>query len=104
MPDYQLGKIYVIHNSENENKYYSSTTLALRQRLYNHRSACRNQKKKSKFYTAMREIGIEKFRIELVEERPCNSKQDLEKTEAEFIQNNREFSYNMRVPKIINFQ
>ena len=81
---YQDGKIYKILNSETDDVYVGSTTQKLSKRMTNHRT---NAKKGVThfLYQKMREIGGDKFYIELVEKYPCNSLEQLNKREGEWI-------------------
>ena len=76
---YTNGKIYVIRNEINMRIYVGATTQSLAKRMSWHRNACRNTKTKAglKLYVAMREIGIERFHIELLENCPCDTKEQL---------------------------
>jgi group I intron endonuclease len=86
MPNYSLGKIYKIVNSENEKVYIGSTVQRLSKRMAGHRDAVRAGEELSRFYKAMRKIGIDKFKIELVKEFPCSDKKELETEEFRIIQ------------------
>jgi group I intron endonuclease len=89
--DYQNGKIYVIRNHINALVYVGSTTQALSKRMAYHRSDYK-RKTTSKFYQACNEIGIDEFHIELLEDCPCESREQLLRREGYYI---REYdSYN----------
>lgn len=84
MPDYQNGKIYKLWSPQGteDEIYIGSTTQLLYKRKSSHKS---NKKCQSK-------ILFEKYddvRIEVIEEYPCNDKQELEKKEGEYIRNNK---------------
>jgi hypothetical protein len=81
MPDYQNGKIYKLISPSKNLVYYGSTIQTLSQRLATHRR--NNNKCMSKLV-----LECEDYKIELVEEYPCNNKQQLEKKEGEYIKNN----------------
>lgn len=82
MPDYQLGKIYKVVNSENEIVYYGSTAQKLLcVRMGGHKRLCAIPTKTSKWVTALRTIGADKFTIVLIHAFPCNSKAELEAEE-----------------------
>jgi group I intron endonuclease len=84
--DYANGKVYVIRNTENDKVYVGSTTQPLSKRMASHRSDMYNPKTQHyKIYQSMREIGVEKFYIELLELYPCNTQEELNKREGEFI-------------------
>lgn len=84
MVNYQQAKIYLIQliNSVNATVYIGSTTSSLSVRMGNHRSTARNRPDvTAPIYEAMREHGVETFRIILVKNFPCNSKEELEAEE-----------------------
>jgi hypothetical protein len=61
------GKIYQITNNITDDVYVGATTQALYKRLYRHK--CDMEKGvESKFYDLMRNVGKDKFKIELIEE------------------------------------
>lgn len=80
MVNYQNGKIYKIISSKPELKelcYVGSTTKrTLAERMSGHRSSCRAGII-SQIYQVMRTHGIEHFQILLIENYPCNSKDEL---------------------------
>ena len=84
---YQDGKIYKILNSESDDVYVGSTTQKLSKRMTNHRTQAKNGKNHL-LYQQMREIGDDKFYIELVENYPCESLEQLNKREGEWIHSN----------------
>jgi len=75
--DYQNGKIYKIVNDVNDMIYVGSTTTTLSRRLSCHKV----NKGTSRFYTELRAIGKEHFRIILIELFPCTCKSELEARE-----------------------
>lgn len=86
MPDYSQGKIYIIHNTENELKYVGSTTQSLSKRMAKHRMRYIHENLiESKIYKAFNDIGIEKFYIELHHYYSCSSKAELEAEEGKII-------------------
>lgn len=85
MENYKNGKIYAIRSRKNiEHVYYGSTFQDLEKRMLQHNSDA---------------VGVDRFRssamiiscgdayIELVEEFPCNTKQELEKREGWYQKN-----------------
>ena len=80
---YQDGKIYAVRNDITDDIYIGSTTMALSKRMVKHRCHAKTQPDVSLFYTFMNETGIEHFYIELVENFPCNSVEELRKREGE---------------------
>ena len=81
---YQDGKIYKILNSETDDVYFGSTTQKLSKRMTNHRTQAKSGKTHL-LYQKMREIGDDKFYIELVEYFPCENLEQLNKREGEWI-------------------
>jgi hypothetical protein len=81
MANYQKGKIYKIINDVNDQVYIGSTTQALSCHMSTHCSNARNRCGNSYFYSKMRQIGVEHFKIVLVKDFPCNSTAELEAEE-----------------------
>ena len=82
---YENGVIYKITNTVNNEVYVGSTTTDLEVRMIKHKCDAKKRPELSKCYTFMNEHGIENFDIEIVEEYPCEGKQQLEKREGEII-------------------
>tara|TARA_R110000744_G_scaffold363491_1_gene471826 strand:+ start:135 stop:668 length:534 start_codon:yes stop_codon:yes gene_type:complete len=86
MPDYSLGKIYMIYpkveDPDEGDVYYGSTTETLGRRMAKHRyqSYCK---------ILFDKYGVENCFIELVEEYPCETKEHLNKKEGEYIRNHK---------------
>lgn len=76
---YLNGKIYKVYNTVNDIIYIGSTTQVLPKRLHGHKADCLKQT--SPFYTAMREIGVDCFKILLIELFSCTCKAELEARE-----------------------
>lgn len=100
--DYQKSKIYIIRNYTNEKIYIGSTCSSLSKRFYKHRSQM-NCKGCCHFplYLEMRELGVKQFYIELIEEYPCNNKDELRAREGYYIREYHSFKpeigYNKRI-------
>lgn len=91
MPDYQKAKIYKIWSPSNNLVYYGSTTQTLPQRLAKHLGNYKCYTKdntKTSYMTSYKILEYEDYKIELVEEYPCNNKSQLLKKEGEYIKNN----------------
>tara|TARA_A100001201_G_scaffold127065_1_gene111687 strand:- start:432 stop:854 length:423 start_codon:yes stop_codon:yes gene_type:complete len=84
MPDYSQGKIYKIVCEENNNIYIGSTTRELHRRLSRHKSDKRNNN--GNCYS--RFLDLERSQIILLENYPCESKNQLLKREQYWIDNN----------------
>lgn len=74
--DYKNGKIYKLVNTIDDEIYVGSTCQLLCQRMGLHRTAAKKGNK-SKLYQTMRGYGLENFKIVLVEEYPCENKEQL---------------------------
>ena len=81
---YASGKIYQILNTETDDIYVGSTCMDLSDRLKFHKTAYPT-KLGRKLYKLMDLIGAELFYIELVENFPCETKDELRKQEGHHI-------------------
>jgi len=79
MVNYQNGKIYVIRSNNTENVYIGSTTRPLSERMGEHRGDFKHNRGKSSF-EVLKHGGAY---IELIEDYPCNKKEQLCKREGE---------------------
>lgn len=76
--DYKNGKIYSIHNTEDDLVYVGSTTTTLVRRFSRHKKDhTRETHKNTPLYKHMNTIGFDKFYIKLVEEFPCENRTEL---------------------------
>ena len=82
---YQRGKIYKVINTQSDDIYIGSSTMNLEQRMIKHKCDAKQRPELSKFYTFMNQVGIDKFEIHLIEDYPCDCKEDLFKREGEVI-------------------
>lgn len=85
MADYSKGKIYKIVNDINNDIYIGSTVQQLSNRMGTHRSFSKIDKYKSPIYTNMRGLGAQAFKIILLENYPCASKEELIAREQHWI-------------------
>jgi hypothetical protein len=84
---YANGKIYLVRSLLEPNLgYIGSTVRRLNTRLRDHRIGAQNPYFQSRFFTTMRAHGVEQWSIELLENYPCTSLQELEEREFEWIQ------------------
>ena len=84
--DYSNGKIYKILNEIDDSCYVGSTIQPLSKIMAWHRDALRNTQMKHRLlYTKMNEYGVDNFFIELIEDYPCESVEQLRKREGEYI-------------------
>lgn len=79
MPIYTDAKIYKLINSVNDKIYIGSTCQLLCNRMSCHRSHA--ERRNAPVYQEMRKLGIENFKIVLIEPFSCDSKEKLEKRE-----------------------
>jgi len=88
MPDYKLGKIYMVYpkveDPDEGDVYYGSTTNTLARRMTHHRTTKRCSSK-----LLFDKYGVENCFIELVEEYPCETREQLNKKEGEYIRANK---------------
>ena len=86
MSDFQKGKIYKITNDYNDEIYIGSTCDTLVKRFSAHKKTCNNDKSNHlPLYKLMNEIGFYRFRIQLIEEYPCEDKYQLRQKEGQYI-------------------
>ena len=86
MPNYQNSKIYKIISPSNPDLiYYGSTTQKLSVRMAGHRM---NSKTNRGGESSKEILCFDDANIILVENYPCNSKEELFKKESEYILNN----------------
>ena len=84
--DFIKAKIYKITNDYNDDVYVGSTCDTLVKRFNTHkRHSIFEKRKKGPLHTLMNEIGFDRFRIELVEDFPCNDKYQLRQRESKYI-------------------
>ena len=88
--DYSLGKIYKISSPSNNLVYYGSTAQQyISTRLAAHlRSYKCYLNGKDNYVSSFKVIECEDYKIELVEECPCNNNQQLKARERFYIENN----------------
>jgi group I intron endonuclease len=100
MVNYQDGKIYIIRNNLNDIAYIGSTCEKLSQRMARHRQHANTPDKMAKmpFLRVLNELGPENFFITLLEDCPCENKEQLHKHEGGFIRNYEGKLYNKQIP------
>jgi hypothetical protein len=84
MPDYKLGKIYAIRSHQTEQMYIGSTCETLCRRLIKHKSYIKQKRN----CTSKIILEFPDAYIELIELFPCNSREELNKKEVEYIRLN----------------
>ena len=96
MTDYSQGKIYKIISSECDLVYYGSTVETLKIRLQKHKSSYNLfLKGKKRPMTSFQILEKGNYDIVLVEDYPCNSKEELQLREGEYIKNNQCVNHNV---------
>ena len=84
--NFSKGKIYKITNDFNDDVYVGSTCDELNKRMNIHKyKANGNERSHLPIYKLMNEIGFNRFRIDLIEDCPCNNIYDLRKKEGYWI-------------------
>ena len=84
--DYKNGKIYTIRSNQTDNIYIGSTCSPLSKRLYEHKSSYKKYLNgKYHFVSSYDILQYEDAYIELLEEYPCENKEQLCKREGELI-------------------
>ena len=86
MPDYQKAKIYKLWSPSKNLVYYGSTTQSLSQRLGGHIRTYNYNKIKN--LSSFLVLECEDYKIELVEDYPCNNLRQLLIKEGEYQKNN----------------
>ena len=93
MNKYEKGKIYQISDVGYTKTYYGSTCETLSRRMSRHKEKYRAFKADKmdcnrRVNTLFEEFGIDSCKIELVENYPCNSREELLRREGYYIKNN----------------
>ena len=92
MTDYSLGKIYAIRTPHTDKAYFGSTTQDLDKRFTLHKSNFKTGNGKG---IASEEIlKFDDAFIQLMENYPCNSKDELERQEQCYIDHNKDWAVN----------
>ena len=98
MPNFANSRLYLVVNDVNNVKYVGCTTRSLAERYAEHRKRARNNYTCMRLHTAMREIGIDHFRIILIRNVPCQNREQLSALEyAEMAKYPKEELYNVDV-------
>lgn len=89
MPDYQKGKIYKVYclTGGSDDVYYGSTIQTLAQRMTKHRQGL-TKKRKCNTSIIFNKFGVDNCIIELVENYPCNTVEELNAREGYYQRNN----------------
>lgn len=85
MVNYKNGKIYKIVNTINDDIYIGSTCDKLCKRMVAHRAVAKSYEGNSNVHITMRELGVDNFKIILIESYPCESTEQLRSREDYWI-------------------
>ena len=89
MPNFQNGKVYTIRSHQTEEFYIGSTCQKLADRFGNHKAEFkRYQNGNKKYVTSFKMLEYDDARMELLENCPCNDKNELTRREGELIRAN----------------
>ena len=83
-----IGIVYKISNTEDDRLYVGTTFGSINVRFSHHKSNVKNEDRKSSkgaLYVAMRELSIDKFKIEVIETVECDNKDELHEYEQKHI-------------------
>ena len=88
MPNYQDGKIYSLRSHQTDDIYIGSTCRSLSARKANHKKDYKQKLNGVDInLSAFKICQFDDFYIELVENCPCNSREELHRREGEVIRN-----------------
>ena len=86
MPNYKNSKIYCIRSYQTDKVYIGSTTYKyLCTRMAIHKNNYKNYLNGSRLYTSFKMIKYPDAYIELLEQYPCNSREELNRREGSYI-------------------
>jgi len=88
MPDYSKGKIYCLRSHQTDDVYIGSTVESLSRRKAKHKNQYKSfLNEKYHYITAFEIVKYDDCYIELIENYPCENKEQLTKKEGEYIRN-----------------
>ena len=90
---YQRGKIYSIRSPHTEMVYYGSTISPLSKRLSGHN----NDFNRGHYCSSQEILALGDAHIELVENYPCNSKNELDRREGQIQRENKQHCINLSI-------
>jgi hypothetical protein len=88
MPSYELTKIYKITNDINDKIYIGATTyqyLCNRLNVHKQHTKDNSNRRNSPMNNEMKLLGVEHFKIELIENFPCSNKKEMVEKEQYYI-------------------
>ena len=93
---YSNGVIYAIRSFLTNKYYIGSTCMPLYKRFYGHKQAAKSHNRNGKNYiSSCKIINYGDAYIELLENYPCNSKNELNKREGELIRQHKDVVVNV---------
>ncbi len=96
---YNQGKIYTIRSHQTDQFYIGSTCMSLYKRLYKHRNGKKSyEKEKYHYLTSFEILKYDDHYIELLENYPCNSKEELHQREGQLIREHIHKLVNKQIP------
>jgi hypothetical protein len=100
MANYLEGKIYMIKTNHNCKIYIGSTTQTLEERLHDHKTRYNLWKidpERQKFLSSFELLDFDDYKIELLENFPCETEQDLRNREGFYMKLHRPFIVNIHI-------
>ena len=97
MVNYINGKVYAIRSYETDRYYIGATCSLLHKRFFQHKNAKNSDK--ANYCTSHEILKYDDCYIELIEDFPCENKNQLQKREGELIRENKENCVNCVIPK-----
>ena len=85
---YMNGKIYSIRSYQTDKIYIGSTVQPLHKRLFKHRNGYKHRTTNKKNMSSFEIIKFDDNYIELIEDYPCDNKNQLHRREGELIRQN----------------
>ena len=95
---FENGKIYKIYSKKTDKYYIGSTCLDLNKRFVAHKSKYNEYQKGGSYLSSFEILKFNDAKISLLLNYKCNTQQDLEKKEAEFIFQNIDYCVNILIP------
>ena len=83
---YNNSKVYKLINTVDDTFYIGSTTTQLSKRLSWHKRTCLYKQSKARLYEHMSKIGMENFKIILINEFYLNNNEELRREENNYIE------------------
>ena len=98
MVDYKNGKIYKLVSNETDKIYIGSTCRSLRKRFFDHKDGFNSSKKSDRYVSSFTLFKLGPVDIILIENYPCDDKQQLHARERYWIEFNKGITVNLILP------